>query len=128
MLGEKQKMHNQRLREVLACLLVAACAVLLMLNLLPSLRKQLAADSYRASGRAAAIEPVIPPVGGSVNVNTATLEELDTLKGVGPAIAQAIIDERQANGPYFYPEDLMDAKGIGEKRFADVVDSITVGE
>ena len=48
-------------------------------------------------------------------VNTADADELDTLPGVGEVIAQRIIEEREQNGPFYYPEDLMNVKGIGEK-------------
>lgn len=52
-----------------------------------------------------------------VNINAATLEELDGLPGIGPATAQSIIDDRMENGPFTSPEDLMRVSGIGEKKF-----------
>ena len=59
------------------------------------------------------LETVFPQ--GEVDVNNATVQELDTLFGVGPALAQAIVDEREQNGAFHYPEDLLNVKGIGEK-------------
>ncbi len=53
-----------------------------------------------------------------VNINTASLEELDALPGVGPSTAQAIIDDREQNGPFASIEDLMRVSGIGEKKYA----------
>ena len=47
--------------------------------------------------------------------STPRADELDTLPGVGEVIAQRIIEEREQNGPFYYPEDLMNVKGIGEK-------------
>ena len=52
-----------------------------------------------------------------MNINTATLEELDTLPGVGESTAQAIIEEREAGGPFTSVEDIMRVSGIGEKKF-----------
>lgn len=56
--------------------------------------------------------------GGPVNINTADVEELDELPGVGEATARAIVEEREANGPFSSPEDIMRVSGIGEKKFA----------
>ena len=64
--------------------------------------------------------------GQVVNINTAGLAELDALPGVGPATAQAIIDDREANGPFTAPEDLMRVSGIGEKKFEKLKSSICV--
>lgn len=63
---------------------------------------------------------------GLVNINTATAEELDTLPGVGPSTAAAIIEDREANGPFSSPEDLMRVSGIGEKKYAKLQGSICV--
>jgi len=64
--------------------------------------------------------------GGKVNINTATAEELDTLPGVGPSIAQRIIDYRTANGPFRSIEDIKNVKGIGDATFEKLKDKITV--
>lgn len=61
---------------------------------------------------------------GKVNINTATVQELDSLKGIGPAIAQRIIDYREAHGSFKNLEDLKKVSGIGDKKFADLKDSI----
>ncbi len=63
---------------------------------------------------------------GLVNLNTASAEELQTLSGVGEVTAQAIIEEREAHGPYVSIEDVMRVSGIGEKKFARIKDSICV--
>jgi competence protein ComEA len=61
-----------------------------------------------------------------VNVNTADVEQLTQLKGVGEATAQAIIDFRKENGSFKTVEDLLQVKGIGEKRLATMRDSIVL--
>jgi competence protein ComEA len=63
---------------------------------------------------------------GKVNLNTATLEDLKTLKGVGDSKAQAILDDRNENGPFSSIEDLMRVSGIGQKTFESLKDQITV--
>ena len=64
--------------------------------------------------------------GGKVNINTATAEKLDTLPGVGPSIAQRIIDYRTTNGPFQSIEDIKNVKGIGDATFEKLKDKITV--
>jgi len=60
--------------------------------------------------------------GQKVNLNTATLEQLETLPGIGPVKAQAIIDAR----PYTSIEGVMKVKGIKEGIFGEIKDQITV--
>ena len=69
---------------------------------------------------------IATPAGGKVNINTASVEELDVLPGVGPTIAQRIVDYRTENGPFRSIEDLMQVKGIGSATFADLKDQVTV--
>ncbi len=65
-------------------------------------------------------------VAGKVNLNTADLAALDTLPGVGPATAKAIIDWRDANGRFTAVEDLLSVTGIGDKTLAELRDLVTV--
>ena len=61
-----------------------------------------------------------------VNINTATLEELTTLPGIGDTRARAIIDYREQNGAFGNIEDIMQVTGIKEKSFSKIKDSICV--
>ena len=63
-------------------------------------------------------------VSGKININSATLQELQTLSGIGPVTAQKIIDYRNENGKFVELHHLMDVPGIGEKTFDSLKDSI----
>ncbi len=65
-------------------------------------------------------------VDGKVNLNRADKSELETLPGVGPRKAEAIIEYRETNGPFKTIEDLMLVSGFGEKTFEKLKDKITV--
>ena len=64
----------------------------------------------------------------TVNINTATLEQHQTLPGIGPALAQRIIDHREANGPFPSAAHLVQVEGIGEKTLDTIIDYISVQE
>ncbi len=64
--------------------------------------------------------------GGLLNLNTATLDQLDTLPGIGPVLAAAILTERDQRGGFKSVNELRDVRGIGEKRFADLRDLVAV--
>jgi competence protein ComEA len=66
------------------------------------------------------------PAGQKININTASLDALTTLPGVGPSIGQRIIDYRTEHGPFAAIEGLMDVKGIGQATFAKMKDQVTV--
>jgi competence protein ComEA len=74
--------------------------------------------------------PVQPPSNqragdGKVNINTADVAALDLLPGIGPALAQRIIDYRQEHGPFARLEDIMEVSGIGPGTFEKLRDLIT---
>jgi len=62
-----------------------------------------------------------------ININTADIAELDKLPGIGPALAQRIIDYRTEHGFFLQPEDLKKVSGIGDKTYEKMAPMITVG-
>jgi competence protein ComEA len=81
------------------------------------------ASSSRASG---ARTPTASAPIGKINVNTATLDELDKLPGIGPSIAQRIIDYRTQNGEFKKIDDLKKVRGIGDALFDQIKDLVTL--
>ena len=81
-----------------------------------------------ASGRAASPSAggAAPPPGQPLNLNTATLEQLDTLDGIGPSLAGAILDYREEKGGFGSVDELAQVPGIGEKRMASLREQVTV--
>jgi len=63
-----------------------------------------------------------------ININTASQQELETLNGIGPSKAAAIIEYREQNGPFSSIEEIMQVSGIGPATFEKIKDSITVEE
>jgi competence protein ComEA len=61
-----------------------------------------------------------------VSLNSATQAELEALPGIGPSLAGAIITERERRGGFRSVNELRDVRGIGEKRFADLKDKVTI--
>jgi len=61
-----------------------------------------------------------------VNINTASVEQLSSLKGIGEKTAQAIVEYRKTNGLFKSIEDIKNVKGIGEKKFEEIKGLITI--
>jgi competence protein ComEA len=66
------------------------------------------------------------PAGETVNLNTATLAQLEALPGIGPATAQRIVEYRQQSGGFKKIEELMNVRGIGEASFLKLKPLVTV--
>jgi competence protein ComEA len=76
--------------------------------------------------QAAAPPPAPKSAAVKVNLNTAGLDELQKLPGIGPKVAQRILDYRKQNGDFKKVEDLMKVRGIGEKTFLKMKDQLTI--
>lgn len=73
-------------------------------------------------------------LGLALDLNQATVEDLQAVPGIGPALARRIIDYRKIHGPFTQVDDLLKVKGIGEKslekirRYLELSDNLTAGE
>ena len=94
-----------------------ALALLVCLSLALTPLSALAQKSA-ASGKAAATD--------KVNLNSATLEQLQTLPGVGPSVAKRILEHRTKNGKFNKIDEIINVKGIGEKKFQKMKDRLVV--
>ena len=90
-------------------------------TLKPSQSQQTPADPTSNSETAPTEAP------GPININTADLDQLQTLTGIGPTIAQRIIDYRTEHGPFGSVYDLLEVSGIGLVKLEAILDQITVG-
>ena len=94
-----------------------ALSLFLGLAVLPVLAQQAQQTQPAQTGK---------PAVEKVNLNTATVEELQKLPQVGPKVAQRIIDYRKQNGNFKKIEDIMKVRGIGEKTFVRMKDMLVV--
>ena len=106
----------RRLALCLAALAVLCVSAGALLSIRPAQEHTYPAGTWRTLPQATEI----PLQRGEIPVNWADAESLQALPGIGPVYAQAIIDERERNGPFYYPEDLMDVRGIGKTRLAAI--------
>ena len=63
--------------------------------------------------------------GGLININNAGVEELQTLPGIGPVLAERIVEYRKKFGPYEAPDSLINVRGIGEVKLKGILSKIT---
>lgn len=85
---------------------VALCAVLVM--------------GSSAHAQTPAASPAVAAQKASINLNTATIDQLETLPGIGRKTAERILEQRQKSGGFKKIEELMNVKGIGEKSFLKI--------
>lgn len=118
-------MRKRELIPIVAvcALFLIACAAVFVTNLVP--RGGYEVLTERAP---AAIESVKLSEGELVDINSASVEELVTLPGVGRSLAERIVEYRETNGAFGSPADIMQVKGIGEGIYSNISDYITAKE
>ena len=130
-----RRTDNKRMPLLWAVILLSSAAI--MLTVLLSLPKapQRENQFYGLNVPARTITipdnddaPGSPPSQALINVNLADVQELCALPGIGPVLAQRIVDERTRGGLYHYPADLLSVSGIGEKTLQRLLPYIQLGE
>ena len=109
---------------VLVCILCLGTGLFLGRMLL---RRSMGALALQTKGTVIAEYTPGPATEDRLNVNTASVEELAELPGVGRTLAERIVAYRRENGRFRYPYELMDIPGVDEKTYLDLRDRITVG-
>ena len=109
---------SEKTRKAIGAFLAVLAVVTAVSGLLPVRRKTV----YERTGRGNSdiLLPAISRISESDRVNTGDLYELTELPGIGETIAGLLIEERETNGLFIYPEDLTDVKGIGLKKMEQI--------
>ena len=98
---------------------------------IPNKKEKLEAREYiiENSGNNVVVEngkSTVKGVGGKVNINSANQNELETLPGIGPSLAQRIIEYRETNGEFEKIEDLQNVKGIGDSKYSNIKEKVCI--
>jgi len=116
-LHQKEVLMNSRKIRVVCVL--ALCVGLMMSSV--SIMAQKSA-STRAASKSASTQASTE----KINLNSATVEQLESLPGIGPAMAKTIVEHRTKVGKFSRIEEIMKVKGVGEKKFQKIKDRLAV--
>lgn len=113
------KKGGKIIRTILTEGLMVIAALLIML-MMREMDNKPAVVTYQASGRVVTI-PELRYLPAESLLNSGDVAALDELPGIGEVLAGRIIETRERDGLFKFPEDVMTVKGIGEKRFEDIM-------
>ncbi len=116
-----------RAKKIVLILIIVTCLVFLAIMGIPPLFQIEPVYTHTFSaqpGKPAAPSPTPNLVG--MHLDTADLNTLDTLPGVGPATAGNFIEYFSSGGKLYFPEDLMNIKGIGEKKLQQILPLVVI--
>lgn len=120
------KKTGDAIRRIAAILLMAVSGLLILLSVKESIREN---EFVVYTSRSERPEiPQVTPLGQDMLFNSSSQEELMEMPGIGEVYADRIIQYREENGLFYLPEDLMTVKGIGEKRFAAIMEWLDAAE
>jgi comEA protein len=106
-------------RKIKIVCILALCVGLMMSSVSIMAQKS-------AMDRVATKSASTPASTEKINLNSATVEQLESLPGVGPAMAKTIVEHRTKVGKFNRIEEIMKVKGIGEKKFQKIKDRLTI--
>ncbi len=116
MLSDRGKARRKTAARLLLCCLSVCCAGIVLFQGAEAIRSRAVAAARITHQEEAPIRS-LPDTEGKTDINAATAEDLQDAPGIGPALAQRILDERDARKGFHFLEELMDVSGIGEKRY-----------
>ena len=116
MLSDRRKTRRRIAARLLLCCLSVCCAGIVLFQGAEAVRSR-AVTTSRITHQDEAPIRSLPDTEGKMDINRATAEDLQAVSGIGPALAQRILDEREARKGFHFLEELMDVSGIGEKRY-----------
>lgn len=122
--------QESRILIFLVAALLLGSAVSLYRHHRPHVAPELSVSSSEIASGSSAFDSTIADKdqvtpGEKLNINTATSQELQKLPGIGPQLAERIIAHRQAHGPFPSADRITEVRGIGEKTFLRIRDSIS---
>ena len=112
-----RKRNGSRLAGVSLLVGSAFLMLLMVLNTVEQPR----IDAYQSLGRSVSVIQTYPGLPQEHLFNSGDAKALDAIPGVGEVLSERIVQWREENRPYMFPEDIMLVKGIGQKRFEDAM-------